>query len=42
MTRISLATLLLFAVACVSSGRDFPAAPIPDLKPGHTNQAQGR
>jgi hypothetical protein len=42
MTRITLATLLLSAVACVSSGRDFPAAPIPNLKPGHTNQAQVR
>lgn len=34
--------LLLLAAGCVSSGRDFPAAPIPALKPGATTQAQVR
>ena len=42
LMRTATAALLLLAVACVSSGRDFPAGPIPALKPGRTTQAQVR
>jgi hypothetical protein len=32
----------LLAAGCVSTGRDFPAQPIPQLEPGTTTQAQVR
>ena len=42
LMRVALAVLLLLGAGCVSSGRDFPAGPIPDLKTGRTTQAQVR
>ena len=40
--RVALATLVLLIAGCVSSGRDFPAQPIPSLEAGRTTQDQVR
>ena len=42
LMRVALATLVLLIASCVSSGRDFPAQPIPSLEVERTTQDQVR